>query len=90
MGYVESDPLFCVTIETIKYRATITMHKSGEARVHYLENLMETLSKDQYHIQKGKEESTNKSWDNTSTQTKQVALAHVKVNLDDFIIVVQG
>ena len=50
MGYMESVPLFCATMEKIKDTVNNAMHKIGKAPVHPLDILEETPPGDDNQI----------------------------------------
>ena len=83
MGYMESTPFFCAATETIKDIVNNIMHKRGDAPVHPLDILSETLHGDHNQLWEEREASTDKVWNNIPALTPRV---HNEINLwRDFI-----
>ena len=90
MGYIQSSPLFCATIEEVKYRALNTLHATGAAPEHPLETLVEAFPPDRDYHKERQEEKADDTWIKLPPELRRAALAHIEVYLDDFLGVIQG
>ena len=85
MGYVESSAFFCATIETVKDRALDTLYMRQTAPPHHLENLADTNTPETSAQEVAATLEADNDWEALSLHARATALAHVEVDLDDFI-----
>ena len=90
MGYVESATFFCVTTETVKDRILDSLSTRHNTPPHHLKDLADTKPPQKSVHNTDATLKAHKIWDTLSLYARATALANVKVNLDDFIGIVQG
>ena len=88
MGYVESTAFFCATTETVKDRTLDTLSTRHNDPPHHLEELADTKPTQTSSEDADETLEDDINWEALSLHAQAIALAHVKVYLNDFIGIV--
>ena len=87
MGYIDSDPYFCVAKETVADLANAAISQREQAGEQPLDLAAESRAADDAVAPKTQADA---SWENLPAEQRAAAKSNVGVYLDDFTSVVQG
>ena len=90
MGYVESSLFFCATTKTVKDCALDTIYMCNTVPPHHLESLADNKPPQTSKTEAAAMLAADNNWEALSPHAWATYVAHVKVYLDDFILIVQG
>ena len=87
MGYVESVAFFCATIETVKDRILYSLSTRHNAPPHHLKDLADTKPPQTAVQYPDATLEADNNWEALSPHAQATSLSHVKVYLDDEVLV---